>query len=95
MRNTTSREDTCPPRPCHSVGCVGGKNLVGSGGCEAGCPNKLLGCATSRPPDHSETTVMHGLIGERGGVGAFGGWRGSGGRGGGSGEVVIEAVCVR
>ena len=39
--------------------------------------------------------VMHGLIGESGGVGAFGGWRGSGGRGGGSGEVVIEAVCVR
>jgi hypothetical protein len=38
---------------------------------------------------------MHGLIGERGGVGAFGGWRGSGGRGGGSGEVVTEAVCVR
>ena len=45
--------------------------------------------------DHSDTPVMHGLIGERGGVGAFGGWRGSGGRGGGSGEVVIEAVCVR
>ena len=57
--------------------------------------NELLGCATSRPMDHSDTPVMHGLIGERGGVGAFGGWRGSGGRGGGSGEVVIEAVCVR
>ena len=40
---------------------------------------------------------MHGLIGESGGVGAFGGWLGAAPAGAevAREEVVTEAVCVR
>ena len=47
-----------------------------------------------RPRNCLDTPVMHGLICDSGGVGAFGGWYGSSVCGGGSGELVTEAVFV-
>jgi hypothetical protein len=73
----------------HKLSAQETERLVGSGGCEANAQMRLLGCATSRPTDHSDThadTQCTELIGESGWclarseVGRY-----SGGRGGGSG----------
>ena len=65
-------------------------------GCEAGYANKLLGCATSKPTDPSDTHVMHGTDRQEWAVfGAFGGWAAApAGADVAREEVVTEAVCV-